>query len=221
MPDRDAARSIAYFSMEIALESHIPTYSGGLGVLAGDTLRSAADLGLPMVAVTLLYRKGYFDQRLDGYGRQHEDPVAWSPSQWLESLPASCEVEIEGRPVRLQAWRYLVKGVGGAVVPVYLLDTDLPENDPYDRSLSGALYGGDDRYRLCQEVVLGIGGCRMLRALGHDQIERYHMNEGHSALLALELAERERERAPSPPTMDELRARVRQHCVFTTHTPVA
>jgi starch phosphorylase len=130
-------------------------------------------------------------------------------------------VEIEGRKVSLQAWRYLVKGVGGAVVPVYLLDTDLPENDPYDRGLSGSLYGGDDRYRLCQEVVLGIGGCRMLRALGHDQIERYHMNEGHSALLALELAERERERAPSPPTMDELRARVRQHCVFTTHTPVA
>src|SRR5262245_45239504 len=102
MPDRDASRSIAYFSLEIALDSHIPTYSGGLGVLAGDTLRSAADLALPMVAVTLLYKRGYFDQRLDGYGRQHEDPVTWLPSQFLELLPASCEVEIEGRTVHVQ-----------------------------------------------------------------------------------------------------------------------
>src|SRR5512138_3450197 len=150
--------AIAYFSMEVALESHIPTYSGGLGVLAGDTLRSAADLGLPMVGVTLLHRKGHFFQRLDLDGRQHEEPVAWPVDDFLELSEGTCVVEVEGRSVAVRAWRYSVAGAGGASVPVVLLDTDVPGNDPYDRCLTDHLYGGDDRYRLCQELILGVGG---------------------------------------------------------------
>jgi starch phosphorylase len=154
---------IAYFSMELALESAIPTYSGGLGVLAGDTLRSAADLGLPMVAVSLLYRKGHFYQRLDREGRQHEEPVVWVPEDFLQRAETTVEVEVEGRVVKVAAWSYAVSGV--SPVPVFLLDTDLAENDPYDRSLTDYLYGGDHRYRLCQEVVLGMyAQLRSLRA---------------------------------------------------------
>src|SRR5207248_173238 len=134
---------ISYFSMEIALEPDIPTYSGGLGILAGDTLRSAADLGVPMVAVTLLHRKGYFQQRLDPAGNQYEEPQHWSPGEWLEEMPARAKVEIEGRPVAIRAWRYTVMGSTGENVPVYLLDTDLPENSHYDQRLTDHLYGGD------------------------------------------------------------------------------
>ena len=184
---RRATRTIAYFSMEIALESSLPTYSGGLGVLAGDMLRSAADLGLFMVGVTLLYRKGYFSQRLDKEGRQSEEPVAWPVDKFLHLTDGTCQVEVEGRQVTVRAWRYLITGASGAVIPVLLLDTDLPSNDPYDRTLTDHLYGGDQRYRLCQEVILGVGGVRMLRALGYTRVFRFHMNEGHAALLALEL----------------------------------
>ncbi len=209
---------IAYFSMEVALESHIPTYSGGLGVLAGDTLRSAADLGLPMVGVTLLHRKGYFFQRLDAEGRQHEDPVAWALDDWLKPTEGICRVEVEGRQVTVRAWRYSIVGVGGAEVPVLLLDTDVSDNDPYDRSLTHYLYGGDERYRLCQEAILGIGGVRMLRALGYTRVARFHMNEGHSALLALELFAEELKRTPDQ--RDDAIDRIKRMCVFTTHTPV-
>jgi len=179
--------TIAYFSMEIALETGIPTYSGGLGVLAGDTLRAAADLGLPMVGVTLLHRQGYFAQRLDADGTQREDAVAWSVTDRLEPTDGVCQVEVEGRQVTVRAWRYLVRGVAGSAVPVLFLDTDVPGNNPFDRRLADQLYGGDARYRLCQEVILGAGGVRMLRALGYTRPARFHMNEGHAALLALEL----------------------------------
>ena len=208
---------VAYFSMEVALENHIPTYSGGLGVLAGDTLRSAADLGLPMVGVTLLHRKGHFFQRLDPAGRQHEESVAWPVDDFLQPEDGACVVEVEGRPVSVRAWRYSVVGAGGQV-PVVLLDTDVPDNDPYDRRLTDHLYGGDDRYRLCQELILGVGGVRMLRALGYDRIARFHMNEGHSALLALQLFAEELERTP----LDRSGAiqRTTERCIFTTHTPV-
>ncbi len=213
--------SVAYFSMEIAVDNRIPTYSGGLGVLAGDTVLSAADLGLPMVAVTLLHRKGYFTQRLDESGVQTEEPSVWRVDEFLEPMPQRAVVEIEGKPVAVRAWKYAVRGHGGHVVPVYLLDVDLPENSAYHRSLSDSLYGGDDRYRLCQETLLGIGGVRMLRALGHDSIERFHMNEGHSALLTLELL-RERCDALDLACMnDENTDEVREQCIFTTHTPVA
>jgi starch phosphorylase len=214
----EISHHIAYFSMELALESAMPTYAGGLGVLAGDTLRSAADLGLPMVAVSLLYRKGHFYQRLDREGRQHEEPVVWVPEDFLQRAEATVEVEVEGRVVKVAAWSYAVSGVSNSTVPVFLLDTDLPENDPYDRSLTDSLYGGDHRYRLCQEVVLGIGGLRMLRALGFDSEVSFHMNEGHSALLALELFFEEL--AGRPDDRDGAFERVRRKCMFTTHTPV-
>jgi starch phosphorylase len=149
---------IAYFSMDVAIDSDIPTYSGGLGILSGDTLRSAADLGVPMVAFTLLHRKGYFDQRLDAVGNQLESPSQWSPEKFLEPLPARVSVFVEGREVKIRAWQHRFHGVMGHTVPLLLLDTDLEDNDPRDRILTDHLYGGDDRYRLCQEAILGLGG---------------------------------------------------------------
>ena len=212
---------VAYFSMEIGLESGMPTYSGGLGVLAGDTIRSAADLDVPMVAVSLLHRRGYFFQRLDAQGRQSEEPVAWPVNDFAELIDEQATVDIEGRPVHVRAWRYRVTGESGHVVPVYLLDTDVSENQPWDRTLTDVLYGGDDHYRLCQEVVLGIGGLRLLRALGYQDILRFHMNEGHAALLVLALMEEKlalQGQAESVPA--DLIDTVREQCVFTTHTPV-
>jgi len=211
---------IAYFSMEIGLEPAIPTYSGGLGVLAGDTIRSAADLKVPMVAVTLLHRKGYFYQRINASGWQEEEPCEWVVSDYLTEMPQRVTVMIEGRTVHLRCWQYQVKGISGAVVPVYFLDADLPENAPGDRALTNHLYGGDQYYRLCQEVILGIGGVRMLRALGYNNIVRFHMNEGHAALLGLELLEEHaQEGGRSAITREDVDA-VRQMCVFTTHTAV-
>jgi len=210
---------IAYFSMEIGLDPAIPTYSGGLGVLAGDTLRAAADLGVAMVGVSLLYRKGYFRQRLDVHGNQSETPYEWSPEKLLEPLGTTASVVVEGRTVQIQAWRYDVRGVRGHVVPVYFLDTDLPQNDPGDRGLTAHLYGGDPRYRLCQEMVLGVGGVAILQVLDYAGIETYHMNEGHAALLALAVLERSRGDSPSTVGSGNI-DRVRSQCVFTTHTPV-
>jgi len=213
-------RTIGYFSMEIGLEASMPTYSGGLGVLAGDTIRAAADLNVPMVAVTLLHRKGYFYQRLDANGWQREEPVEWVVEDFLEEMPQRVAVTIEGRTVQLRSWKYEVHGVGGFQVPVYFLDADLPENSEWDRTLTHFLYGGDQYYRLCQEVILGIGGVRMLRALGYKNIERFHMNEGHASLLTLELLDEEAKKAGRKSvTRDDIEA-VREKCVFTTHTPV-
>jgi starch phosphorylase len=217
----DALRTdarVAYFSMEIALESEIPTYAGGLGILAGDLLRSAADLGLPMIGVTLAHRRGYFRQRLDADGRQRVQPTMWAPQARLAAVGARSEVDIEGRRVVVAAWRYDVRGVDGHVVPVLLLDTDLPDNDADARRYTDELYGGDDRYRLCQEVVLGVGGVRLLRALGCRGLQRFHLNEGHSALLALELYAEALSEAPGDAAVAA--ERVRRSCVFTTHTPV-
>jgi starch phosphorylase len=215
-----AKRFVAYFSMEIALENQIPTYSGGLGVLAGDTIRAAADIRLPMVAVSLLYRKGFFRQRLSEEGVQSEEVVEWDVEKYLKEEEPRVSVTLESRKVELRAWRYTVKGVQGYDVPVYFLDADLPSNDAQDRELTGQLYGGDPFYRLSQEVLLGIGGVRMLRALGHNELMRYHMNEGHAALLTLELLEEEARRAGRTSVKGEDIERVRSKCVFTTHTPV-
>jgi starch phosphorylase len=178
---------IAYFSMEIAADPDWPTYAGGLGVLAGDFLRSAADRGLPIVGVTLLPRRGYFHQHLDAQGRQSETPESWKPESVLEPLDAVVSVNLSGRDVCVRAWRHAMMGGTGQAVSIYFLDADLPENSASERALTGALYGGDDAYRLCQEAILGIGGIGLLRALGHERISRFHMNEGHSALLALAL----------------------------------
>ena len=212
---------IAYFSMEIALANAIPTYSGGLGVLAGDTVRSAADLEVPMVAVTLVSRMGYFRQELDAQGRQRELPDPWDPAGKAIPLNAKVVVSIEGRRVWVGAWVYIVKGERVGRQPVILLDTDLDENSPEDRQLTHYLYGGDQVYRLKQEIVLGVGGVRLLRALDFE-VSEFHMNEGHSALLAVELMRRytfpSRDLQPGESEYDI--PRVREQCNFTTHTPV-
>lgn len=214
-------RRIAYFSMEIGFEANIPTYSGGLGILAGDTIRSAADKRIPLVAVTLLHRQGYFRQKLDAKGTQKELPREWVVEDLLAELPERVSVRIEGRRVRLRCWKYEVSGVRGYHVPVYFLDSDVPENSDWDRTLTHSLYGGDKRYRLAQEVILGIGGVRMLSALRYEGLERFHMNEGHSSLLTVELLARQmRSKSGRTPSEREVEA-VRDRCVFTTHTPVA
>jgi starch phosphorylase len=214
------ALTVAYFSMEFGIHPAIPTYSGGLGILAGDTVRTAADIGLPMVGVTLMHRKGYFRQHLDEDGGQLELDANWSPKQLLQLLPLRVLVTIAHSQVQVQAWRYLVEGEFGHTVPIYFLDTAVPENSAWDQSLSDHLYQGDQRYRLCQEVVLGLGGVAMLRALGHQRINAYHMNEGHSALVTLALLEEQTWGRGLLATSDADKEAVRQHCVFTTHTPV-
>ncbi len=213
-------RKIAYFSMEIGLDERMHTYSGGLGVLAGDTLKSAADLEIPMVAVTLLHRYGYFMQELSPDGQQYEHPDPWPFEDFLTREDVKVSVRIENRTVHVRAWRYDVVGITGYIVPVYFLDTYLEENAEYDRKLTDFLYGGDEKYRLCQEVVLGIGGVRVLRALGYNNIQTFHMNEGHSALLTLELLDEELRNTLSNLISQSHIEAVRSKCVFTTHTPV-
>jgi starch phosphorylase len=215
-----ASTRVAYFSMEIALEPEIPTYSGGLGVLAGDMLRSAADLEILMVGVSLVHHKGYFRQRLDSEGTQREEPEPWRPDQRLEPMAPRASVQIEGRTVSIRAWRYWIRGIPGYAVPVYLLDSALPENDAWDQTLTDELYGGDAHYRLCQEVVLGLGGAKMLRELGYRNITSYHMNEGHAALLAVGLLEQDLGEANLHAATESDIDKVRRRCVFTTHTPV-
>ncbi len=200
---------IAYFSMEIGIRNEIPTYSGGLGVLAGDTVRSCADLRIPLIAVTLISRKGYLRQKITEEGEQLEYPEEWNPSEYTSMLPPTVEVPIEGRRVKIRAWFYEHQSVTGGVVPILFLDTDLEENQPEDRGITDFLYGGDERYRLKQEIVLGIGGVRMLEALNFN-IAKYHMNEGHSSLLTLELLRRNGGNTD----------KVKNLCIFTTHTPV-
>jgi starch phosphorylase len=202
---------IAYFSMEIGIKNEIPTYSGGLGVLAGDTIRSSADLKIPLVAVTLTCRKGYLKQTITEKGEQLEHSDEWNPSNFMKLLPTSVEIQIQGRPVKIRAWFYNHQSPTGGIVPILFLDTHTEENAFEDRMITDFLYGGDDLYRLKQEIVLGIGGVKMLKALSDNfNIKKYHMNEGHSSLLTLELLKD-----------NEMNTdRVKNLCVFTTHTPV-
>jgi glycogen phosphorylase len=211
--------TVAYFSMEIAISPDMPTYSGGLGVLAGDTMRSAADLGLGLCAVTLLHRKGYFEQHLSAQGIQSAEDQPWPIEKLLVLEEALVEVTIEDRPVMVRAWRYDLEGVSGHTIPIYLLDTDLPQNDPRDRELTDHLYGGDTDYRLRQEAILGIGGVRMLEALDYD-VTVYHMNEGHAALLTVGLMELQLGGDLHRVIEERDTQAVRSQCVFTTHTPV-
>lgn len=212
---------VAYFSMEVAMQSDIPTYSGGLGVLAGDTLRAAADIGMPMVAVTLVSRSGYFRQSIDPHGRQVELPDDWDPARYATRLQATVALELEGRQVWVGGWLCVLNSAIDEGLPILLLDTDLPVNDPRDRDITRYLYGGDEAYRIRQQVVFGVGGVAMLQALGF-KLMGYHMNEGHSAFLTLALLQRY-----APPT-EGLRPgespfdlpRVRELCTFTTHTPL-
>ena len=201
---------IAYFSMEIGIDENIPSYSGGLGILAGDTIKSCADLNVPVVGVTLLSENGYFYQKIDENGNQIELPIQFPVANFLQELPSTTTVNIEGREVKVRAWLYQWKGVSGYIVPVFFLDTNIEGNSDYDRSITKYLYGGDNKYRLAQEIVLGIGGARMIQALGYTTIDKYHMNEGHAALSTLELYDQSADVE-----------KVRQQCVFTTHTPVA
>jgi glycogen phosphorylase len=211
MGDIDFKKSrIAYFSMEIGINSKIPTYSGGLGLLAGDLLRSSADMEVPIIGVTLLYKKGFFKQKIDSEGNQREENETWVPESFLTKLPNKIKLDIGGRVVVVGCWLYELKGVNGNFNPVIFLDSDFPENLESDREITQKLYGVGEDYRIMQEAVLGIGGVRMLKDLGCG-IEKYHMNEGHSAFLTLELY--------NSFSVDKIDS-VRKKCVFTTHTPV-
>ncbi|GJL58835.1 MAG: alpha-glucan phosphorylase [Nitrospirales bacterium] len=210
------SRRIAYFSMEVGVESSMPIYSGGLGILAGDTLKSCSDLKIPTVGVTLLYAHGYFDQKLDESGNQQELPTSWDPSRFAQLLPGQIQIPLEGRSVTVRAWQYDIVGSSGFTVPLILLDTNVEENSPSDKELTGWLYGGDNGYRIAQEIVLGIGGMRMLHALGYTEIERFHMNEGHAAFLVLKLLADHKHGG----TLDWDFSGIRNQCIFTTHTPV-
>ncbi len=200
---------VAYLSMEIGVNSDVPTYSGGLGVLAGDVIRSSADLRIPLVAVTLISKKGYLKQKITPDGRQLEYPEEWEPSKFMKLLPTTATVKIKGRDVKVGVWAFDQESLTGGIVPVLFLTTDVEGNAQEDRKITDYLYGGDDTYRLKQEIVLGIGGIRALEAL-NIKVKKYHMNEGHSSLLTLELLKR-----------NEMNAdKVKNLCVFTTHTPV-
>lgn len=214
------AAKVAYFSMEIGLRDDLPTYSGGLGVLAGDTIKAAADIGAPMVAVTLLYSKGYFKQALDQEQGQSELAVDWQPENLLTRTNHQVAVQIADRTVKLKIWRYDVVGASNSVVPVFFLDSNHPDNSAEDKKLTDCLYGGDNHYRLCQEIVLGIGGMRALSELGCSHLQKYHMNEGHAAFLTIELlAQQKKLNSKEQIGKSEIEA-VKRQAMFTTHTPV-
>lgn len=215
-PISNKGDKIAYFSMEVGLEEGIPTYCGGLGVLAGDTLKSCADLEVPVIGVTLLNEKGFFYQEIDEHGNQGEREVEWNPSEHMIPLKNRVTVPVGGRQVSVRAWLYNITGVTGYNVPILFLDTNLPGNRGKERQITWYLYGGGIEDRLKQEIVLGIGGVRMLRELGF-RIGKYHMNEGHSSLLALELLKQHMEKNKN---LKAIVRRVRDKCVFTTHTPI-
>ncbi|MFZ2448179.1 MAG: alpha-glucan family phosphorylase [Syntrophobacteraceae bacterium] len=199
---------VAYFSMEIGLNENMPTYSGGLGILAGDHIKSAADLNIPLVAVTLLYKRGYFIQNINPFGKQEEMYPYFDPRAFMEPLPLKVKIRIEGRDVQIGVWKYNQVGTTGRV-PVYFLDTDLPSNAPEDRLITQFLYGGDSHTRISQEAVLGIGGYMALKRL-EPRITTYHMNEGHAVFLTLALLK------DHGGDVEQVRSK----CVFTTHTPV-
>jgi starch phosphorylase len=201
---------IAYVSAEFGISTRLPTYSGGLGILAGDHVKAAADLGLPLVGVTLWYHQGYGVQRIDEHGEQHLDFPHCKPADVLEDSGARLELSLEGSTIHVRVWRHRLAGPGGAEVPVLFLDTMDERNAPEWQDVSRMLYGGDQLNRLRQEAVLGLGGYAAVRALYPTQPLRAHLNEGHTAFFALAML---RERGGD-------RAAVQAACHFTTHTPV-
>jgi len=208
--------SIAYFSMEIALRPEMRTYSGGLGILAGDCARSSADLGMPIVFVTLVSHEGYLRQEIGNDGGQIDHPDPWRVDDWAMPLHTMVAVLIEDRPVWVRPWLYIVSSPTSASVPVILLDTRLELNSQDDRTITDHLYGGDEQYRLKQEIVLGVAGPRILEALGFS-IRKFHLNEGHASLLTLNLlAKSSHTEVPLPLRIQQ----VRETCAFTTHTPI-
>lgn len=216
--NQKAETKIAYFSMEIALLNDIKSYAGGLGVLAGDTLKAAADLKMPMLGVTLLNNKGYFKQVIDKNGEQIEEVEEYDYSK-LKRLDIETFVDIGKDRVKICAWEYKIKSNSGYVVPVYFLDTDIEENKEEYRQLTGVLYGGDKEYRLKQEIILGRGGVRLLAELGYSNISKYHLNEGHAALVAVEILSDYRSNNDTEDIKDIIE-KIREMCIFTTHTPV-
>ncbi len=203
---------IAYFSAEIGVDEKIKTYSGGLGILAGDTIKAMSDLEVPACAVTLLYKHGYFKQQIDEKGDQVELEDDWDYGSILKDTKKKVKVNILGEDIHIKIWQYSQRGVNGFSVPIYYLDTALDENPLWSHKLTDSLYIGD---RLGQEIILGIGGLRALEALGHNNIKKYHMNEGHSALLTLELYKLLGDKNQK---WDD--GSVKEMCVFTTHTPI-
>lgn len=211
-------KTIAYFSFEFGLHSSLPIYSGGLGILSGDHAKEASDLGLPFVGIGFMYPQGYFRQRVPSHGWQEavyqqldmsQAPVR--PVYDGNGNEIRVSVNLAGRLVYARVWHVQV-----GRNPLYLMDTDVNENDPWDRELSARLYSGDSEMRIRQEIMLGIGGVRVLRALG-IQPSVWHMNEGHSAFLTLECI---REKVAEGMSFEQAREEVRAHSVFTTHTPV-
>ena len=201
---------IAYFSAEIGFSPNVPTYSGGLGILAGDHIKSAADLGLPLCGITLLYKEGYMKQKLDPDGKQTEDYPRFHPRPILKPVEVDISIKLQNRQVKIYVWRYIIEGINGHKIPIYFLDTDHEDNTEADRSITSRLYSGGTKRRILQEAILGFGGCLVLDKLGYAKIETYHLNEGHAAFLTLALREK----------FDHDLDKVKSHCVFTTHTPV-
>lgn len=210
---------IAYFSMEIGISHTILTYSGGLGILAGDLLKAYADLKLPVIGITLLNERGYLKQIIEN-GQQTEEPQTWNISNLLVLLPNRVIVNIEGHEVKVGVWKHIIKGASGHNIPIFFLDTNIEGNTEYERKITSVLYGGDKQYRLAQEIVLGIGGVRMLQSLGYNNIKKYHMNEGHASLLTVELLKKTYQDGLDEEHSYDME-HVREKCVFTTHTPVA
>ena len=202
---------IAYFSAEIGLSSSLPTYSGGLGVLAGDHIKASADAGIEMLGISLLYKEGYFKQLLDKEGNQKEEYPRFELGDHLSLLPNKFSIKIRGREVWIQAYEYLHTSETGHIIPIYFLDTDIDENISEDRMITLRLYSGDKNHRILQESILGFGGIRFLDAYDFDSIEKFHMNEGHSSFLTLALLEK----------YNKNEEKVKSMCHFTTHTPVA
>jgi starch phosphorylase len=205
---------IAYFSMEMELENSIKTYSGGLGILAGDILRSAADLRLPMIGVTLLNDQGYFNQKINQAGEQEESIVGDYDFLHLKKIRNTATIKIGQDLVKIGAWQYLINGADGFKIPIYLLDTNFPDNKPVYQSLTGRLYGNDKEYRLLQEIILGRGGFAFLKALGYS-IKKFHINEGHGSLVAISQFLSSRRKSLLTKIGD-----TKNKCIFTTHTPV-
>jgi starch phosphorylase len=205
---------VAYLSMEIALENDIKTYAGGLGVLAGDILRSAVGLKFPMVGITLLNDKGYFKQKINYVGEQLSSADSGYNFSKLKKLPPQVIVVIGLEKVKVGVWQYLIKGQNGFSQPVYFLDTNIAGNSSANRKLTGELYGGNEEYRLKQEIILGRGGVKMLNALGYKNIKKFHLNEGHGSLAAVELFLNSQQKTDAEKIKE-----VRRQCVFTTHTP--
>ncbi len=213
------ANPVAYFCAEFGIHNSLPLYSGGLGILAGDHLKSASDLGLPLVGIGLLYQHGYFRQRLrrdawqeEQYGQLDADMLPLQLVRDGVGAPVLIEMELRGRRVQAQVWRVEVGRVS-----LFLLDTNVAENADVDRLITGHLYGGDRETRCVQEVLLGVGGVRLLRKLEIEP-HLFHLNEGHSAFLTLELAH---ELTAAGQDFASAAATVRSRCAFTTHTPVA